>query len=156
MNPTALIAHANQLAKATRSKPRQVDLKRAVSAAYYAMFHSLARECANTITGPDRAARNSIAWVQVYRALEHGMTRNACRQASTRGFSLGILTFATTFATMQEKRHLADYDPLSTFARVDVVALIADAEQAIAGLRRATRPDRRAFVALVLLREPRR
>jgi hypothetical protein len=76
-----LIAQANRLAKATGRKPLQVDLKRAVSAAYYAMFHAMAKECADTIAGTGRH-RSDKAWVQVYRALEHGVAKNACKQVA--------------------------------------------------------------------------
>ena len=57
--------------KLTRSasKPRQTDLKRAVSTTYYAMFNFLARECADLFIGTG-AARKSLPWVQVHRALE--------------------------------------------------------------------------------------
>lgn len=112
MKAADLIAQANRLARATQRKPRQVDLKRAVSAAYYAMFHALARECADTIagTGPQRS---EAAWLQVYRALEHGVAKNACKEAKTKGFPPEIVEFAEAFVTMQEERHTADYDPQS-------------------------------------------
>ncbi len=155
MKASDLIAQANRLAKASQHKPRQVDLKRALSAAYYAMFHALAKECADTIAGPGRD-RSQAAWVQVYRALEHGVAKNACRQARNKGFPPQIVHFAESFAAMQDERHSADYDPQSLYSRADVMTLIVDAAQAIADLGRAARADRRAFVALVLLREPRR
>ena len=155
MKASDLIAQANRLAKATQHKPRQVDLKRALSAAYYAMFHALAKECADTIAGAGRD-RSQAAWVQVYRALEHGVAKNACRQARNKGFPLQIVHFAELFAALQDERHAADYDPLSFYSRADVTPLVADAAQAIADFGRAARADRRAFVALVLLREPRR
>ena len=155
MKPADLIAHAERLTSATQHRPRQVDLKRAVSAAYYAMFHALAKECADTIVGAG-AERNEQAWLQVYRALEHGMAKNACRQAKNRNLGAGIVKFATRFASMQDERHTADYDPTSTYSRSDVLALISEATVAIGDLAATPRPDRRAFVAVVLLRETRR
>lgn len=155
MKASELIAQANRLARATKRKPRQVDLKRAVSAAYYAMFHAMAKECADMIAGTGRH-RSDAAWVQVYRALEHGVAKNACKQARSKGFPSQIVTFAETFVALQEERHTADYHPQSLYARAAVTTLVADAAQAIADLGQATRSDRRAFVALVLLREPRR
>jgi hypothetical protein len=150
-----LIAQADRLARATKRKPRQVDLKRAVSATYYAMFHALAKECADTIagTGPQRS---DPAWVQVYRALEHGVAKNACKQARNKGIPPEIVKFAETFVALQEERHAADYDPQSFYARAAVSTLVADAAQAIDDLGQVARAHRRAFVALVLLREPRR
>ena len=155
MKPSGLIAQANRLAKASAHKPRQMDRKRAFSAAYYAMFHALAKECADTIAGPGRA-RSQAAWVQVYRALEHGIAKNACKQTRNKGLPPRIVQFAETFVTLQEERHAADYDPQSVYSRPAASAPVSNAAQAIADLGRAAQADRRAFVALVLLREPRR
>lgn len=78
------------------------------------------------------------------------------RQAKNKGFPPQIVQFAESFVPMQEERHNADYDPRSRYTRSAVTAFIENAALAIADLGRAVRADRRAFVALVLLREPRR
>ncbi len=46
-----LIALANRLASASPNKPRQADLRRAVSTAYYALFHAMAKNVADTMAG---------------------------------------------------------------------------------------------------------
>jgi uncharacterized protein (UPF0332 family) len=46
-----LIVTARKLAKASPKKPRQADLKRAVSTAYYALFHALAKNAADQLVG---------------------------------------------------------------------------------------------------------
>ena len=52
MNPARLISIATQLALSSDDTPeRQDDLRRAVSTAYYAMFHTLANSNANTLIG---------------------------------------------------------------------------------------------------------
>lgn len=55
MVPFDLIRIAEQLASGAigsgRGRPRQAELRRAVSAAYYAMFHALARCCAEYARG---------------------------------------------------------------------------------------------------------
>jgi hypothetical protein len=56
-----LIATARRLAKASPKRPRQSDLKRGVSTAYYALFHALARDCADLLVGAGEA-RNDPAW----------------------------------------------------------------------------------------------
>lgn len=45
---------------------------------YYALFHFVARECADLMIGASGAARSKPAWVQTYRALEHGYCRAQC------------------------------------------------------------------------------
>lgn len=152
--PNDLIATARRLAKASSKRPHQSDLKRAVSTAYYALFHCLARECADLLVGTGDS-RSDAAWVQMYRALEHGISRNACKAAATKGFPNGILSFADTFVAMQEERHQADYDPLARFARPDVLVLIDNCEQAIKDLLAAPRSDRKAFAVWVLFQKKR-
>ena len=83
MNPHDLIRIARQLASGAvgenRGRPRQAELRRAVSAAYYALFHALAHCCANRLAG---SGRDEAAWIQTYRALEHGHARNQCNDQS--------------------------------------------------------------------------
>ncbi len=154
MNGRDLVAQANRLARATSRRPRQVDLNRAVSSAYYGLFHTLAKLAADTIVGVG-ADRSTAAWRQTYRALNHGLAKNACKQAQSRGFPACIVQFAEAFVDLQELRHSADYDPTAIFKRADVVASIDLAEQAIFNLGMASRRDLRAFVALVMLQERR-
>ena len=146
-----LIAQANRLARATKLRPRQVDTNRAMSTAYYALFHTLARLCADTIVGTGKT-RSGKAWLQIYRALAHGHAKNACAQTRNKNFPPEILRFASAFVEQQQIRHDADYDPSKTFKRFEVLSMIEQAECAILDLRFAPRSDLRAFVALVLLR----
>ena len=95
------------------------------------------------------------AWVQVYRALEHGIAKNACIAAGNRGFLGGIISFANTFVTMQEERHRADYDPQARYARADVLVLIDTCERAAVDLSAAPRSDRKAFAVWVLFQKKR-
>lgn len=53
---------------------------------------------------------------------------------------------------MQEQRHTADYDPSTNDIRADVQLLITEADVAIRAFKTATRRDRTAFAALVLLK----
>ena len=66
-----------------------------------------------------------------------------------------FLRFASAFVELQTLRHQADYDPLRTFKRSDVLSMIELAERAILDVRAAPRPDLRAFAALVLLADRR-
>ena len=117
MNPHDLIRIARQLASGavgeTRGRPRQAELRRAVSTAYYALFHALAFCCAHRLAGSDRT---NAAWVQTYRALEHGHARNQCdNQSVMGGFPQEIQDFGNCFILMQAQRQRADYSPSATF-----------------------------------------
>ena len=50
-------------------QPKDEALRRAISTAYYAMFHALATSNADCIVGPPRDTMASHAWDRVYRGL---------------------------------------------------------------------------------------
>ena len=157
MNSTDLVRIARHLATGSvserRGRPRQTDLFRAVSAAYYDQFHSLARCCADMLAGNAPANRRRLAWRQTYRALEHGPARDRCNsRAGMRRFPPEIQDFGKLFVAMQQLRHYADYDPGITFARSRVIHFINDAESVITGLETADRSQRRDFATYVLFR----
>ena len=129
-----------------------VSNRRAVSACYYALFHCLARECADRLIGTTSALRSDGAWRQVYRALDHGYAKKQCEAALKRGFPPGIIDFADAFSMLQLERHKADYDPGETFAKSTVQARIEQAEGAIQRFSAASQKDRRAFCVWVLLK----
>lgn len=157
MDPYDLLRIARQLASgaigAGRGRPRQAELRRAVSAAYYAMFHALARCTANTLVGTASSNRSQAAWRQTYRALEHGHARNQCgRQAIMSRFPSEIQSFGETFVIRQWHRHDADYDPDVRFSRSFVMQIIDETEAAITDFESVQARDRRAFSIYVLLR----
>ena len=155
MKPPDFIDTARILLASNRSKPTSISCRRAISACYYALFHCLARECANLLIGGPNSIRSTPAWRQVYRALDHTHAKNQCQAVTNRGFPQEIVDFATVFATMQIKRHEADYDPFATFVKSQVQADIIAVEGAIATFAQASTKDRRAFCAWVIFKKPR-
>ena len=155
MNPHHLLAIAQQLARGRNpGRPREAELRRAISTAYYALFHTLANCCANMLVGSTRASRSQSAWRQAYRALKHGQAKKRCmHQAIMRKFPPEIQEFGMRFAVMQEERERADYDPLVQFFRTDVLQRIQETEDAISKFEseRIDDKSRRAFAVLVLL-----
>lgn len=135
-----------------RGRPRQTDLCRATSAAYYALFHTLARCCADTLVGATPAVRNGSAWTQTYRALEHGYAKKQCVRPAINGFPDAIREFAKAFSDMQRLRHIADYAPQTDFRRAATLGEIDYVERVIANFATVPAADRRAFSAYVLLR----
>ena len=157
LNPRDLIRIARHLAtggvSGPQGRPRQAELRRAVSAAYYAMFHALALSCANTLVGAARASRDQTAWRQTYRSLEHGYARRQCDDISAmRRFSAEVRRFGRTFADMQRQRTHADYDPGARFFRSHVLGFIDEAEIAIDLFEAVPTAARRPFSVHVLLR----
>ena len=130
----------------------QTHLRRAVSTAYYALFHCLARCCADTLVGKN--ARMTHAWKLTYRALDHGRARSACGRTGTmRMFPARIRRFANLFADLQRERRHADYDPSTTFFKSDVLDRIEDARTTVRNFETTDIRDRRAFAVHVLFKE---
>jgi uncharacterized protein (UPF0332 family) len=148
-----LIALANRLASASPNKPRQADLRRAVSTAYYALFHAVAKNVADTMAGAVKGTRSEQAWAQAYRGLQHGDARAACEAIRNQNVSQDIKNCADAFVVLQSARHAADYDPLHRLTRAEAVLAVQSAKDAIGKLRSATSKDRRAFAVLVLVRK---
>lgn len=151
MSPIDLITTARDLVPTRPGAPRESNLRRALSTAYYALFHCLASTCADTLIGT--SVRNSAAWNRTYRALNHGTARNQCSRADVAAFPASTIgVFADAFANMQDERHQADYAPDGKPCKSQVVQLIGEAEDAILALERETLQTRRAFAAYVLFR----
>ena len=132
-------------------RPRQMDLRRAVSSAYYAMFHALCRSNAETLIGTAPAMQATEPWVQAYRAMDHRPAKNKLTEyRAKRPVHPDIDSFARTFAILQEQRHDADYDPRKTFTRREVDRLIARAEVAAEAFYVPVQ-DRRKLAAHLLL-----
>ena len=149
MNPHDLVQTACRLAESGAPQPTQADLRRAVSTAYYALFHCLASTAADLLTGASRGKE----WHQVYRALEHGKARSACRQqAAMRAFPTEIRRFAEAFVELQKARQQADYALEHKFSKPDVLATINTAEDAIVEFEQANAPHRRSFAVHVLFK----
>ena len=155
MNPQELIAIARALVDGViaggATPASQTELRRAVSCAYYAMFHTLATSNANTLTGASSADQQRWAWQQAYRAADHRPTRNKLSRASLSGrFPNAIRDFGVVFAFAQQARHAADYDPHSEFSPTDVSGLIDRVEDAIIAFNQTSNDIRRDLAVHIL------
>ena len=148
-----LLALADRLASASPNKPRQADLRRAVSTAYYALFHAMAKNVADTMVGVVKGNRSEQVWAQAYRGLQHGDARTACDAVRNQNVPQGIRECADAFLELQAARHAADYDPLFRLTRAKAVTLVERAQEAVGKLRAASSQDRRAFAVQVLVRK---
>jgi hypothetical protein len=153
-----LLRQAQQLARREPRRPRQASLRRAVSAAYYALFHLLIRE-ATTALVSEPTLRDRFA-----RAFEHGDMKQASRAfgnalpAALPALTGGLLIppalqqVALTFVDLQEERHEADYNVSRVFGRVEVNDLVTRAQNAFQQWRTVrTDPVARVYLAALLL-----
>ncbi|QUJ76247.1 hypothetical protein KDD17_15285 [Sulfitobacter albidus] len=135
----------------TTKRPTQSEIRRSISSSYYAVFHALARTCANSLVGKTPSKRPNKAWVEVYRGLSHTVCQKACAQANKVAFPDCIHNFADNFQQLQELRHKADYDPGVKFEKKDAETWYQLAQLSIASLRSAENIDKKAFATWVLI-----
>ena len=125
-----LLEQAEHLARREPGRPRQVSLRRAVSAAYYAVFHALAALCANTLVGYQRPWS---VYVPMYRSLDHGSIKRVQRSDPRKAFlSTDCHRVLDIAVQLQDRRHVADYDPQpGQFGRYEVLDDVARAREAV-------------------------
>ena len=151
MEPEHLLQIAADLAEINTRRPRRADLCRAVSTAYYALFHCLARTCADSLAGRSGTVGSRPIWCQVYRSLEHRQARMRCENVPSR-FPDEVREFGQTFADLQSKRHLADYDPDRPIRKSEVIVDIDNVRTAISRFLATPPGVRRDFAVHVLMK----
>jgi hypothetical protein len=158
-DPSDLIAVARLLS--AQSPSTDAQLRRAVSTAYYAVFHTILRAAARRFIGVGHEA--SAAYTLIYRGFEHGRIKAVCvalsapRLNDKLRFSLGksavsqeMRDFASAFPSLQDARHLADYHPSTQFLPSDASSIIDGAELAMDAFDRTT-PEEQADVLALLM-----
>ena len=113
---------------AAPGRPRQAMLKRAVSTAYYAMFHSLCESNADALVGASPTGEDVELWTQTYRALDHRPAKDRLASYRRQSSLPEIRDFASVFGRLQADRLDADYNPRSVFTRQEIAGLIDLAE----------------------------
>jgi hypothetical protein len=162
LNPEHLLDQADALLSQTRGGARrQVDLRRAISAAYYAVFHTVMIAAADRIVG--RNKRSAPQHALVYRGIDHRALSNFCMMASRPslpskylsccpggGFGSAIQSFSRAVIDLQLQRHSADYDPGQYIDASEAGAWIRIARDSIAQWGAAPGDEREAFLLLLL------
>jgi hypothetical protein len=162
LNPDQLLAQAERLIRAPPAgPPLQVDVRRAISAAYYSVFHAVLTAAANAVVGGTK--RTSAHYVLVYRSVDHRRLRELCDVARrplvppkyighvpSGGFGEDVRTFAALASELQEKRHTADYDPGIIVRTADASLAISNARAALRHWNAAPTDARNSFLMLLL------
>ena len=156
-----LFAQAEMLARVDARKPKQVNLRRAVSSAYYGVFHYLVDESCRSVFGTQHGP--SVYRHSLGRAFVHSTMKQACvsfaggtlREAVIKGLPrdrngkypvhASIRLMAHVFTELQEKRHLADYDRNERFKRSEVLPLIEQAKKETAKFAALPDSDEKRF-----------
>ena len=147
IDPQELIATCYKLVPTTAlPPPSQADMRRAISTAYYALFHTLATSNAELIAGRPQSNLSSYAWERVYRRLDHGRAQNNLRAALNLLSQRGV-NFARAFIDLQDRRQEAAYNPNPQVVPSDALNIIARAQTAISDFAQLTQEERRLLAA---------
>lgn len=163
-SPQHFFQRAIRLAASPSSgPPRQVDLRRAISDAYYGIFHATLAAAADQFVGASKRATRQYALV--YRSISHGAIRELCldvkkqtlprllaRHAPPAGFGANLLAYAEVLVDLQERRLSADYDPLMRYQRAHAFAAVGAAQNALTRFKNTTDAEREAFLALLVFK----
>lgn len=155
MNPEDLIALAKELVHRDSGRPKQASLKRAVSSAYYAVFHALARECVErTIGFRFSSPRYWETVTPLYRSVDHGAAKSLFNRLLNDTTSPAELKdFARSFIDLQAERVRADYDPRPSFTRWESHGTVANAERAIKQIQALSDDIRRELAVQLITRQ---
>ena len=137
---TDFLEQATHLASREKGKPKQASLRRAISAAYYSVFHLVVADGARRIVDVPRL-RNVVARTFEHRklltiasAIERISTKpkeqHWLREHLSSHIAPGLTSFCRTFVSLQDQRHDADYDAAATFTRSEVVGVVTLARDA--------------------------
>ena len=147
IDPLELINTCHKLVPtAAGPPPSQADMRRAISTAYYALFHTLAASNAELIAGQPQSSMSSYAWERVYRRLDHGRSQNNLRGVLAQLSPSGE-NFVRTFIDLQARRQEADYDPIAAITQTTTLNIIARADTAIRDFAQLTEEERRLLAA---------
>lgn len=163
IDPAKLVNAARDFADHSpgAGRPRPILLRRAVSTAYYALFHRLSRDAATHLL-PNGAPEDQLRLARTFG--HHGLKKTCGQIAGRQGGihphvktlvaslkSTGIADVAASFCDLQEARHAADYDHLAPISKPAAMAHVEDAKKAIETLEGANDADRQAFFSLLAM-----
>ena len=123
-----LLDQAAHLAALERGRPKQASLRRAISSAYYSVFHLIVEDASRYLVAGSRL-RPAVA-----RSFEHQAVRAAAEAVGAVSrkptgahwfrphlndpISPELSFICDMFIDLQERRHKADYDTGATFTRL--------------------------------------
>ncbi|HEY1453693.1 MAG TPA: hypothetical protein VGF57_09550 [Roseiarcus sp.] len=144
-----LLALAEELAEKSSRSPTL--RRRAVSTAYYAVFHALAELCANELLGVE-ASRRSNEYVRIYRSLDHGTLKTAFAALPLSGVA-ALQRIGNRVVRLQSERIRSDYLPQQPLYTTDQsVDLVKSAKTAVLSIAALPPGDRRTLAVHLLFK----
>lgn len=163
LDPRELLDLATELATSSGSAVQNPARRcRAVSTAYYALFHALLRRAADEFVG--RRHQGEASYTLLYRGFAHARMKQVCEELDKPSLrpvyrdklkraavSPAVRYLATTFVELQEARHRADYDPDAATSDADAARACLLADFGMKSLAQADSAEIRDILALMLM-----
>ncbi len=147
-----LLSLAEEMANRDFGRPRQASLRRAVATAYYAVFHSLAKMCADQLVG---AMKPWDVYTPLYRSVDHSAARKVLKEVRADPASHSIAAIALVCVKLHDARIAADYVPEPFgYSRQETKDLIEEARGVIEALA-ALSPEMKLRLAVQLVTKTR-
>lgn len=157
--PRALLALARKLLTLKAKKFGTAPVRRAVSTAYYALFHLLTEAAAGLFVTPGSPHAAALRRTFDHQPMKvaSGMVRNGYLPqlfGEKKAFNLpaGLVAVASAFVDLQAERETADYDSARPVRPEKAAQLVATAEQAFTAWESVNGTDEaRLYLASFLL-----
>ena len=102
---TSLLAIADDLAQYRgTANLKQMAMRRAISNAYYAVFHAICGVCADSLVNRSKPDLTQA----IYRSIDHGPVKRLLLSAAAREIAPDMRKIGDLFAALQQQRHRAD------------------------------------------------
>ncbi|MBI1980464.1 MAG: HEPN domain-containing protein [Methylocystis sp.] len=143
---------ADELSRQSREVKSAAVERRAVSTAYYAVFHAITALCASELLGSSGALKKTAEFERVYRALDHKSLKSA--------FSAAPLNNNQTFKAignrvveLQSERIRSDYLPSGRlYKKSECDRLVRSARSIVAALKNLSSQDRRTLAVYLIFK----
>jgi hypothetical protein len=157
-----LLELADRLAKPASNDPEQASLRRAVSTAYYALFHLLVGDVGQLWHGGSATSRQRLE-----RALEHTAMKEVSQMFSQTPWTdwsgqpvalpAELREVAKAFVALQQERHDADYNSVRIWAPLEAQSKVEQARLAFQQWRAVrTQPVAQDYLLAFLVGRKRR
>ena len=131
-----------------RTNLRKAAMRRAVSSAYYAVFHALCFICASELIG---WAQPAELLEPIYRLLDHGTAKQRLRGRGAAIANTPLGDIGNNVVDLQEARNAADYSPPALPVRHDeTLRIIALAERTVTLIEELSAAERKTLAVLLV------
>lgn len=169
IDPDRLLETAERLTPSRRGRPAYTDHRRAVSTAYYAVFHAVTDRASRTVfSDADEEFLRKIqrwvghsdvrvvaVWVSQLEGTRGGSPPpqivSLLRPAGSNHLDADTVVIADGFLELNEKREQADYDHDAVFPRADTLTQIALARSVVDVVQRADSDATKRFFGLIAM-----